>query len=52
LETWKRLSEGSLRAAEILFREGEYWSCVSRACYAAYCAATEEIDKKLTTHPV
>lgn len=56
METWKRLSEGSLRAAEILFREGEYWSCVSRACYAAYCAAycaaTEEIDKKLTTHPV
>jgi len=45
------LSEGNLRAAEILFREGEYRSCVSRAYYAAYCAATEEIVKKLTTLP-
>ena len=51
METWKQLSEGSLRAAEILFREGEYRSCVSRAYYAAYCAATEEIVKKLTTFP-
>lgn len=45
------MSEGSLRAAEILFREGEYRSCVSRAYYAAYCAATEEIVKKVTTFP-
>lgn len=51
LETWKQLSEGSLRAAEILFRGGEYRSCVSRAYYAAYCAATGEIVKKLTTFP-
>jgi len=51
LETWRQLSEGSLRAAEILFREGEYRSCISRAYYAAYCAATEEIVKKLTTFP-
>lgn len=49
--TWRQLSEGSLRAAEILLREGEYRSCVSRAYYAAYCAATEEIVKKLTTFP-
>lgn len=48
LETWRQLSEGSLRAAEVLLREGEYRSCVSRAYYAAYCAATEEIVKKLT----
>jgi len=51
LETWRQLSGGSLRAAEILFREGEYRSCISRAYYAAYCAATEEIVKKLTTFP-
>lgn len=51
METWKQLSEGSLRAAEVLFRAGEYRSCVSRAYYAAYCAATEEIVKKLTTFP-
>jgi len=51
LETWRQLSEGSLRAAEVLFREGEYRSCISRAYYAAYCAATEEIVKKLTTFP-
>ena len=51
METWRQLSEGSLRAAEILFREGEYRSCISRAYYAAYCAATEEIVKKLTTFP-
>lgn len=51
METWKQLSEGSLRAAEILFREGEYRSCVSRTYYAAYCAATEEIVKKLTMFP-
>jgi uncharacterized protein (UPF0332 family) len=51
LETWRQLSEGNLRAAEILFREGEYRSCISRAYYAAYCAATEEIVKKLTTFP-
>lgn len=51
METWRQLSGGSLRAAEILFREGEYRSCISRAYYAAYCAATEEIVKKLTTFP-
>ncbi len=51
METWRQLSEGNLRAAEILFREGEYRSCISRAYYAAYCAATEEIVKKLTTFP-
>ncbi len=30
-------------------REGRYRSCVSRAYYAAYCAATHEIIQKLTT---
>ena len=51
METWKQLSESSLHAAEILLREGEYRSCISRAYYAAYCAATEEIVKKTTTFP-
>lgn len=36
-------------AAEALLREGRYRSCVSRAYYAAYCAATHEIIQKLTT---
>jgi uncharacterized protein (UPF0332 family) len=49
LETWEQLSEDSLRAAESLLREGRYRSCVSRAYYSAYCAATSEIVKKLTT---
>lgn len=43
------MSEGALRGAEILLREGDYRGSVSRAYYAAYCAATSEIVKKLTT---
>ena len=49
METWKQLSEDSFLAAEALFREGRYRSCISRAYYAAYCAATHEIVRKLTT---
>jgi uncharacterized protein (UPF0332 family) len=49
LETWRELSEDSLRAAEALLREGHYRSSVSRAYYSAYCAATSEIVQKLTT---
>src|SRR5437016_3873728 len=45
------MSEGALRGAEILLREGDYRGCVSRAYYAAYCAATAEIVKKVTTFP-
>ncbi len=30
-------------------QQGQYRSCISRAYYAAYCAATHEIVKKLTT---
>lgn len=41
------MSEGTLRGAEVLLREGDYLGCVSRA----YCAATSEIVKKLTTFP-
>jgi uncharacterized protein (UPF0332 family) len=36
-------------AAEALLRDGHYRSSVSRAYYAAYCAATHEIVQKLTT---
>ncbi len=36
-------------AAEQLLQEGRYRSSVSRAYYAAYCAATHEIIQKLTT---
>lgn len=43
------MSEDSLRAAEALLRDGHYRSSVSRAYYAAYCAATHEIVQKLTT---
>ena len=49
METWQQLSEDALRAAEVLLREGHYRSSVSRSYYAAYCAATNEIVKKLTT---
>ena len=45
------MSEDSLRAAEALLRDGHYRSSVSRAYYAAYCAATHEIVQKLTTFP-
>lgn len=51
MDTWRQMSEGALRGAEILLREGDYRGCVSRAYYAAYCAATSEIVKKLTTFP-
>lgn len=43
------MSRDSLLAAEALLREGRYRSSVSRACCAAYCAATHEIVHKLTT---
>ena len=49
METWRQLSEDSLQAAETLLQDGRYRSCVSRAYYAAYCAATHEIVQKLTT---
>lgn len=49
METWRQLSEDALRSAEVLFREGHYRSSISRAYYAAYCAATNEIVQKLTT---
>jgi len=49
LTTWQQLSEDSLRAAEALLREGHHRSSVSRAYYAAYCAATHEIVKMPTT---
>jgi uncharacterized protein (UPF0332 family) len=49
VETWRQLSEDSLLAAEALLQEGRYRSCISRAYYAAYCAATHEIVQKLTT---
>ncbi len=49
MATWRQLSEDSLLAAEALLQEGKYRSCVSRAYYAAYCAATHEIVQKLTT---
>ena len=49
LETWQQLSRDSLRAAEVLLREGHYRSSVSRAYYAAYCAATHEIVQRVTT---
>ncbi len=49
MATWKELSEDSLLAAEALLQEGRYRSCISRAYYAAYCAATQEIVQKLTT---
>ena len=50
-ETWKQLSEDSLHAAEVLLREGQgyFRSSVSRAYYAAHCAATYLIVQKLTT---
>jgi uncharacterized protein (UPF0332 family) len=43
------MSEDSQSAAEALLREGHYRSSVSRAYYAAYCAATHEIVQKLAT---
>jgi uncharacterized protein (UPF0332 family) len=43
------MSKESLAAAEALLREGHYRSSISRAYYAAYCAATGEIVQKLTT---
>ena len=49
METWRDLSEDSLSAAETLLREGRYRSSVSRAYYAAYCAATHEIAQNVTT---
>ena len=49
LTTWKRLSEDSLSAAQVLLREGHIRSDISRAYYAAYCAATNEIVKIPTT---
>jgi uncharacterized protein (UPF0332 family) len=49
MATWRQLSEDSLLAAETLLQDGRYRSCISRAYYAAYCAATHEIVQKLTT---
>ena len=49
MAAWRELSEDSLLAAETLLQEGRYRSCISRAYYAAYCAATHEIVQKLTT---
>jgi uncharacterized protein (UPF0332 family) len=51
VSTWQELSEESLKAAHALLREGCYRSCISRAYYSAYCAATSLIVKKLTTFP-
>ncbi len=51
METWQQLSDDALRSAEVLLREGHYRSSVSRSYYAAYCAATNEIVKVLTTFP-
>ncbi len=47
--TWRQMSEDSLLAAEALLQEGRYRSCISRAYYASYCAATHEIVQKLKT---
>ncbi len=49
MTTWREMSEEALRGAEILLREGDYRGCVSRTYYSAYCAATSEIVKALTT---
>src|SRR5947208_1148732 len=49
LETWRQMSDGALRGAEVLLREGHYRSSVSRAYYSAYCAAANEIVKKVST---
>ncbi len=51
METWRQLSEDSLSAAKTLLREGNYRSSVSRAYYAAYCAATNEIVQNMSTFP-
>jgi uncharacterized protein (UPF0332 family) len=42
------MSEQALHGAEILLREADYRGCVSRAYYAAYCAAASEIVQKVT----
>ena len=51
METWRRLSESSMSAAEVLLRSGQFRSSVSRSYYAAYCTATGEIVRSLTTFP-
>ena len=48
MAAWREMSEEAVRGAEILLRASDYRGSVSRACYAAYCAATCEIVKKLT----
>ena len=49
METWRQLSDDSLRAAEALLREGCYRSSVSRSYYAVYCAVTHEVVQRLTS---
>ena len=51
MATWKEISIDNLLAAQNLFEKGRYRSCISRAYYAAYCAATNEIVMKVTTFP-
>ena len=45
------MSEDSVRAARACLRAGHHRSAVNRAYHAAYCAATEEIRKRVTTFP-
>ena len=45
MATWKELSDDSLAAAKALLRQGCLCSCISRAYYAAYSAATSELRK-------
>ncbi len=48
-DTWRELSDDNIAAARVLLQNGNYRSCVSRAYYAAYCAATFEILQKTRT---
>ncbi|MGB2823318.1 MAG: HEPN domain-containing protein [Phycisphaerae bacterium] len=45
MATWKDLGTDSLAAATSLLRDGRFRSCISRAYYAAYSAATSELRK-------
>lgn len=49
--TWYDMGTDNLRAAHEAYRTGRYRTCVSRAYYAAYCAATEVIRQSVTIFP-
>ena len=45
MASWSDLAKSNLEAAKLLMRESQFRSCLNRAYYSAYAAATDELAR-------